>query len=199
MSLLRDRKHTMIVEPRTHRVGDWVWRFYPPSDSPKIGQGWTGPYLVVHKFTDLTYSIQKSHQSPIVNAHVDDMKPYEGQNPPQSWLNNDYNLSASVDEHVILSQESNDSHFQNGPFFDHLNTSERVEDDSKLNDESFNDILPFRPNDESIISDPVQMQNKPVACPSVHPQTNVQRKAGVPIIRSRRKRGVRPRQFRSPS
>ena len=45
----------------------------------------------------------------------------------------------------------------------------------------------------------VQMENEHVACPSVHPQTNVQRKADVPIIRSRREREVKPRQMWSPS
>ena len=59
-----------------------MWRFYQPTDGPKIGQWCTGPYLVIHKHTNLTYSIQKSDKSTIVGVHVDDLKPYEGINPP---------------------------------------------------------------------------------------------------------------------
>ena len=27
------------LKPRAYKIGNRVWRFYPPSDSPKIGQG----------------------------------------------------------------------------------------------------------------------------------------------------------------
>ncbi|VDI69815.1 Hypothetical predicted protein, partial [Mytilus galloprovincialis] len=41
----------------------WVWRWYPPKVNQTLGLGWTGPYLVIEKITDVTYKIQKSEQT----------------------------------------------------------------------------------------------------------------------------------------
>ena len=54
-----------VLKPCSYEIREWVWRFYPPTDGLKISQGWTGPYLIIHMHTNLTYSIQKSDKSPI--------------------------------------------------------------------------------------------------------------------------------------
>ena len=57
------------LKPREYEPGDWVWRWYLPAVSNKLGQGWTGPYLVIKRISDVTYEIQlnsekKSHSRP---------------------------------------------------------------------------------------------------------------------------------------
>ncbi|CAC5426234.1 unnamed protein product [Mytilus coruscus] len=54
----------------------WVWRWYPPKRNQTLGLGWTGPYLVIEKITDVTYKIQKSEQTKSIMVHVDHLKPY---------------------------------------------------------------------------------------------------------------------------
>ena len=79
--------HDRDLKPRKYDIGDWVWRWYPPTAGQKLGLGWTGPYLVTKRISDVTYSVQKSEKSPVLNLHVDHLKPYEGRNQPRNWLN----------------------------------------------------------------------------------------------------------------
>ena len=49
------------LKPREFHSGDWVWRI-----SNELGQGWTGPYLVLRKISGVTYEIQfNSENKPI--------------------------------------------------------------------------------------------------------------------------------------
>ena len=94
---------------RSFEEGSWVWRWYPPKAGLKLGLGWTGPYLVLRKVTDLTYVIQKTERSPVISVHVDHLKPYVGRNPPQSWLQSDDEDDLSdADERVDDDDESDD-------------------------------------------------------------------------------------------
>ena len=45
------------------KVGDSVWRYYPPTAKQKLGKPWQGPFLIVKRLTDLTYRIQQSENS----------------------------------------------------------------------------------------------------------------------------------------
>lgn len=74
------------LKPRSFEVGTWVWRWYLPEANKKLGLGWVGPYLVVEKLTDLTYTIQKSEDTRRIKVHIDHLKPYEGQDAPLNWL-----------------------------------------------------------------------------------------------------------------
>lgn len=56
-------------------IGKFVWRWYPPHANLNLGLRWTGPYLIIHKITDLTYRIQKSPTSDIISVHIDHLKP----------------------------------------------------------------------------------------------------------------------------
>ncbi|CAG2243564.1 unnamed protein product [Mytilus edulis] len=81
----------------------WVWRWYPPKVNQTLGLGWTGPYLVIEKITDVTYKIQKSEQTKSIMVHVDHLKPYLGRNEPNNWvLNNTLNISHQSDESLNL-------------------------------------------------------------------------------------------------
>ena len=59
-----------------YSVGQWVFRWYPPAAHTKFGSGWTGPYLVVGKISDLVYQIQASRRSKPKVVHLDHLKPY---------------------------------------------------------------------------------------------------------------------------
>lgn len=85
--------HDRHLKPRIYDIGDWVWRWYPPTAGQKLGLGWTGPYLVIKRISDVTYSVQKSENSPVLNLHVDHLKPYEGRNQPRNWLHETDNTS----------------------------------------------------------------------------------------------------------
>ena len=82
------------LKPRQYKKGDWVWRFYPPAAHQKINRGWTGPYLVLKRVLEANYLIQIGPDKPIINVHVDDIKPYQGETTPTSWLSESENLEA---------------------------------------------------------------------------------------------------------
>lgn len=52
--------------------------WYPPLATQTLGLGWTGPYLVTRKLSDVNYQIQRGEHSHPVVVHVDQPKPYEG-------------------------------------------------------------------------------------------------------------------------
>ncbi|KAK3090931.1 hypothetical protein FSP39_015821 [Pinctada imbricata] len=98
-----DRK----LKEREYEIGDWVWRWYPPTANQKLGLGWTGPYLIIRKITDFTLSIQKDKDSKVINVHVDHLKPYDGENAPDSWLVDGETDNKSESECDTTSETSN--------------------------------------------------------------------------------------------
>ena len=58
----------------------------------KLRLGWTGPCLVKWKISEVLYQIQKDPDSRKLVVHVDNLKPYSGENIPGSW---------KVDESVL--------------------------------------------------------------------------------------------------
>ena len=74
------------LKPKEFKIGQWVWRWYLPEANKKLGLGWKGPYLVINKITNLTYTIQPTKQGKSVNVHVDHLKPYECSETPENWL-----------------------------------------------------------------------------------------------------------------
>ena len=74
------------LKPREYKEGSWVWRWYPPAASQKLGLGWIGPYLVIKQVSFLTYRIQKDRDSNPLVVHVDQLKPFQGRRHPDNWL-----------------------------------------------------------------------------------------------------------------
>ena len=72
---------------RRCKVGDWVWRMIPPRE--KLGITWHGPYLITARIGDLSYAIQKARNARKFTAHIDHLKPYEGDDAPDNWLEAD--------------------------------------------------------------------------------------------------------------
>ena len=48
-----------------------------------------GPFLVVAKPGEVTYSIQRNSSSNILTVHVDHLKPYVAEKLPKRWMNKD--------------------------------------------------------------------------------------------------------------
>ena len=89
------------LKPRSFKESDFVWRWYPPIARTKLGLGWTGPYKVIQKLSDVTYKIQKDSKSSLIVVHVDHLKPYEGNKPPLNWQD-----SLLGEEHTSTSQDT---------------------------------------------------------------------------------------------
>lgn len=95
------------LKPRSFTKDDWVWRWYPPKAKEKLGLGWTGPYLVINKISDLLYDIQRNESSPILTVHVDHLKPYTGNLAFENWTKNSENtLNISETEHSENTNEN---------------------------------------------------------------------------------------------
>ena len=86
------------------------WRWYPPKAKEKLGKGWTGPYLVVQKLTDIAFQIQKKNEaSKPIYVHTDQLKLFEADSYPHNWLGPDINSHQFVDE-VELLDDSQDKY-----------------------------------------------------------------------------------------
>ena len=62
------------LKPRKFEVGEQVWRWYPPTANLKLGLGWTGPYQILSKISEVTYRIQHIHSLKQLVVHVDHLK-----------------------------------------------------------------------------------------------------------------------------
>ena len=183
------------LKPRTYEIGDWVWRYYPPTAGLKIGCGWTGPYLVVGKLSELTYSLQKSPLSPVLNISVDDLKRYEGRNQPQSWLHDLDNTTASEPPNNSFGYQTPDNNLSGHQA---SGSSSSITNESSI---ALGDEDPI-PQDISAAQEGEINLNNTHEHSNFSPSStqNAQRRIpGVPIIRSRRARVVKPREVWSPS
>ena len=81
------------LKPRKYSLGDFVWRWYPPALTCKLGQGWSGPYKVTKVISEITYEVQRKPDTRLVSVHVDHLKPYEGVAIPHDWVEDKICLS----------------------------------------------------------------------------------------------------------
>lgn len=88
------------LKARRYEIGEYVWRWYPPALGNKLGMGWSGPYKVVRKLSEVTYEIQKTPQHRPVTVHVDHIKPYWGEAVPFSWSEADGSAGPSGGDRV---------------------------------------------------------------------------------------------------
>ncbi|CAG2249684.1 Retrovirus-related Pol polyprotein from transposon 17.6 [Mytilus edulis] len=73
------------VKPRRLVEGDFVWRWYPPFANVKFGLGWTGPYKIEKKISEVSYRIRKNPKSKTLVVHIDHLKPGSEGIPPEAW------------------------------------------------------------------------------------------------------------------
>ena len=97
------------LKPRQYKKGSWVWRYYPPTANQKINFGWTGPFLVLKCISETNYLIQKGVDKPIIDVHVDDLKPYENEVTPDSWLDEQESQETAEINENSANDETNES------------------------------------------------------------------------------------------
>ena len=92
-------------------VGQYVWRFYPPTAKQKLGKGWTGPYRVVDVPTDVHCEIQLAPGEPTLRVHIDQVKAHSGESPSE-WAG--YTTDESVSSRSADSEDSRTDNTING-------------------------------------------------------------------------------------
>ena len=82
------RRYDIRVRPLQYHRGQWVL-YYNPRNFQGRQQKWQrkfSPHLVVKELPPVNYLIQKSKRSRPFIAHVDKLKPWHTDHPPNSWL-----------------------------------------------------------------------------------------------------------------
>ena len=90
------RGYDLRAKPVRYAVGDFVWRWYPPSANRKLGKGWIGPYKVVGCPTNVNCEIQKGRDVRKIRVHIDHLKRYYGETP-SDWSESDSESSPPAD------------------------------------------------------------------------------------------------------
>lgn len=105
------RYYDTKLKPRAFSSGDLVWRWYPPKAQRKLGSGWTGPYAVLRKLSDITYEIQNSATGKTSIVHVDHLKELRGDGVSENQYISDSDFEAQTNQYDSdsLSDEESDS------------------------------------------------------------------------------------------
>ncbi|MCG8096512.1 MAG: DDE-type integrase/transposase/recombinase [Candidatus Thiodiazotropha endolucinida] len=153
---------------RQYKKGDWVWRFYPPTANQKLNQGWTGPYLVLKCMSKVNYLIQRDPKKPVINVHIDDIKPYEGELTPTSWLNELEHTDTSV------SQDKN--HVEKDGYIDLSETESSELASHEIQSSEHTDPLDSMSN-TSVLDDSIDKENtinseNDLTCTNLNTHTN---------------------------
>lgn len=103
---LRQRKgYNQRVKPIQFEQGNWVWYWHPPAIRRKLGQGWTGPYLIVQKLSDTLYKIQQAANYRTKIVHVDSLKPYYAEDMPPNWLTQEPPLDLEESQQTVFEED----------------------------------------------------------------------------------------------
>ena len=89
------RYYDVRTKDRQYREGDFVLRFYPPNLKSKLNPPYTGPFRVMAKLGDVTYKIQRTPKSKPMVVHVDHLKMFHANTPPDIWP-----ISEKGDQHL---------------------------------------------------------------------------------------------------
>ncbi|CAC5405272.1 unnamed protein product [Mytilus coruscus] len=72
------RYYDVKLKKRMFEINQLVWCWYPPKANIKLGLGWTGPYNVTRRLSDITYQITLCATGKSKIFHVDYLKPVVG-------------------------------------------------------------------------------------------------------------------------
>ncbi|CAG2213568.1 unnamed protein product [Mytilus edulis] len=72
------RYYDVKLKTRTFEINQLVWCWYPPQANIKLGLGWTGPYNVTRRLSDITYQITSCATGKSKIVHVNHLKPVVG-------------------------------------------------------------------------------------------------------------------------
>ncbi|CAG2233136.1 unnamed protein product [Mytilus edulis] len=113
-SFLRQKRfYDVKLKIRSFEKDQLVWYWYPPHAKRKLGVGWTGPYKIIRKISEVTYQIESSLTKKMKIVHVDHLKRVEGNGFKNELSNVDSSLATLMDqgslEHVNLNTEEHHS------------------------------------------------------------------------------------------
>ena len=78
------------VKGNRYNTGDWVLYYLPKSTQGRCVKWeklFSGPYLIVKKYDEVTFAIQMSKRAKLKTVHIDKLKPWYGETP-ETWLKN---------------------------------------------------------------------------------------------------------------
>ena len=85
----RSRKYYNIgVKSNEYQIGEWVLYYLPKATqgrSIKFEKLFTGPFLIVKKYSDVLYGIQSSKKAQVKTVHIDKLKRWYGETP-KNWI-----------------------------------------------------------------------------------------------------------------
>jgi len=106
------RHYDLRVRPQQYAVGQWVLYFNPrrmQGKQEKWRRKYTGPFLVVKTIGPVNVLLQKSKRSRPFCVHIDKIKVFQKENPPQSWLDTEVtdadtamNVNTSFDNNTVV-------------------------------------------------------------------------------------------------
>lgn len=97
------RNYDVRVQQTEYKVGDFVWRWYPPKARGKLGCGWTGPYQVVMCPNPQHCMLQDKNRGGPFRVHRDLLQPYHGK--PPDWEEAEHHAFSSSEEEGSGSEE----------------------------------------------------------------------------------------------
>ena len=129
-ALRQKRLYDRNAESRDFQVGQWVLRFYTPlRNKDKLHSPYVGPYLVVGKPGEVTYTIQESKDSAPFSVHADHLKAYLSETPPESWIvvapSGDADVGEGVEGPPVSSDGGADVADDGDTVVHNMNTAER--------------------------------------------------------------------------
>jgi len=81
----RKDRYALNVKEMKFNEGDWVWRYYPrnrPNLSPKWQKMYQGPFHVIKVISPTCVTVQMKAGAKPINLHVDQLKLFRGERPP---------------------------------------------------------------------------------------------------------------------
>ena len=105
-SAIRQKKnYDHRTQDHEFEVGSLVWRHYKPLTNNKLNRPYTGPYEIVGRPGEVTYTIKRAGSTAEeINVHADHLKKYHH---PQAWKNEQWEEQPSFwDTPDIASEES---------------------------------------------------------------------------------------------
>ncbi len=82
------------------QVGQFVWRWYPPSANQKLGKSWQGVYRIISLPSEVNCEIQLTPNSGSIIVHNDHLKAHYGKTPPAWQVGTSENDDYDADEEV---------------------------------------------------------------------------------------------------
>ncbi len=85
--------------PHHFKKGDWVIYWHKPIAMQTLSSGWTGPYVVIEKFSVVDYRIKLNPTGPSKVVHVDQLILDSCHQDRANWVRDE--LARKIDKRVI--------------------------------------------------------------------------------------------------